>query len=381
MSDRKTIFAWCLYDWANSAFTTLVVTFIYATYFTKTFAEDELVGTVLWSRAVGLAGLLVAVASPVLGALADRGGRRRLYLIVATLVSVTATAMLAFVPPGEPRSVLLALGLFVVANVAFEVGMVFYNAFLPQLVAVERIGRVSGYGWGLGYLGGLACMGLALLAFVGMGEAPGWMGLSSDDGWNVRATNLLVAAWFLLFSLPFFALVSEDRRVPSRTLGVLAELWQTFQEVRRFRDMARFLLARLVYNDGLVTIFAFGGIYAGITFGFTFSEVLVFGIVINLAAGLGALAFGFLDDRAGGKATILVSLVALAASVALAMAAPSRAWFCPPRLAAPFTIIREPKTAETSSSANGARIRGRDSGAYCPSPCSSTTTSKPCSIA
>jgi UMF1 family MFS transporter len=312
-----------MYDFANSAFTTLVVTFVYATYFTKQMvlgpdgAPDETLGTFYWSNAVSVTALAVAFASPFVGALADRGGYRREFLLAATVLCVLATAALFGFTPGQAT---LALAAFVVANVAFEMGNVFYNAYLPEIAPPDRIGRISGYGWGLGYLGGLLCLVLALFGFI-QTETP-LFGLSAANGENVRATMLLTATWVAVFSVPFFLFVRDDQ--PARSTAgqpVLASTWRelrrTVAEIRRYRQIVRLLLARLFYNDGLVTIFAMGGTYAAVTFGFTFSQVIVFGIVINLAAGLGALAMGRLDDAIGGKRTLLLSLVGLAAATLL----------------------------------------------------------------
>ena len=325
----KTIAAWCVYDWANSAFTTLVVTFIYSTYFTKALAPNEVLGTAWWSRAVSLTSLAVVILSPILGALADRGGLRRVLLALTTVVTVVTTVGLTFVAPGPPHAALLALALFVIANVGFELGAVFYNAYLPDIASPSRIGRVSGYGWALGYAGGLVALVIALVGFV-RPEAP-WFGMSTTGGFNIRATNLLVAAWFAVFSLPLLLLIPGGEpaagggaRLDLR--GTFAELWRTFHAVRRFRDAARLLVARLFFNDGLSTVFAFGGIYAAGTFGMSFSEILVFGIALNVTAGLGAWAFGFVDDRIGGRRTILISLVALTAATIVAVLAPTRAW-------------------------------------------------------
>lgn len=322
----RVIWSWALYDWANSAFTTLVVTFIYSTYFTQAMAPDEIAGTAWWSRAVGLSALIVALTSPLLGAAADRGGTRKLYLGLCTGICVTGTVALAFIPPGAPHAALTALTLFVLANVAFEMSMVFYNAFLPDIASEGRIGRVSGYGWGLGYAGGLLCMVLALVGFV-RPEVP-WFGISTENGFNIRATNLLVAGWYLVFSLPIFFVVPEKRiRGAGLRFGAaMAQLRETFRAVGRYREIVKFLVARLVYNDGLVTIFAFGGIYAAGTFGMPISEVILFGIALNLASGLGALVFGVVDDRIGGKKTILLTLVALSIATVMAVLAPTKAW-------------------------------------------------------
>jgi len=318
--------SWCLYDWANSAFTTLVVSFIYSAYFSDAFADDAGRGTALWSRGVTVSALGIAVLAPIAGVLADRGGRRR-YLIVSALVCVAATVALAFVRPSQPNAVLTALTLFVVANVAYEIGLVFYNAFLPSLAPAGRIGRISGYAWGIGYAGGLSALAVALVVFVP--ETP-LFGIPTDEGFNLRATNLLVAGWFLLFSLPAFILLRDETPRDAGAASIrsaFAGLATTVRHLRRYRQAGLFLLARLFYNDGLVTIFAFGGIYAVGTFGFSFTQLVTFGIVINVAAGLGAAAFGIVDDRMGGKTTVAISIVALAAATLLGAVAQTQAGF------------------------------------------------------
>ena len=328
--------SWCLYDWANSAFTTLVVTFVYATYFTQTFTEDVDRGTALWSRGITISSLLIALIAPVLGAMADRSGLRRRFLIASTLVSAGATAWLTFIVPGGGNSVLAALVLFVIANVGFEVGMVFYNSFLPQLSTPRTIGRISGYAWGLGYVGGLVCLVLALLGLIGLGEGAPWLPLSTVDGFNIRASNLLVGVWFLLFSLPALVLLRDELTPRAGTSagstvasvrGAFQDLRRTLTRIRDFKDIVRFLVARLIYNDGLITVFAFGGVYAAGTFGMDTSEVIVFGIALNVAAGLGAFLFGLVDDRVGGRTTVLWSLVGLFVCSLVAVAAPNRTWF------------------------------------------------------
>jgi len=323
----RTIWAWALYDFANSAFTTLVVTFVYAAYFTQAVAPDPISGTTLWSRAVTASGVLVALLSPYLGALADQGGYRKRFLLAVTVLCVLSTAALYVPQSGE---VLAALVLFTIANVAFELGNVFYNAFLPDIAPPERIGRVSGYGWALGYVGGLLCLVVALAALI-QPETP-LLGFSREGHANIRATNLLVALWYGLFSLPLFLWVPERRpavRPDVRKVFRQAtrQLVETFREVRRYRQVVRLLLARLLYNDGLLTIFSFGGIYAAGTFGFEADELIVFGIVINVAAGLGAWLFGFIDDRLGGKRTLLLSLLGLSAASLLAVVTTSRTLF------------------------------------------------------
>jgi len=327
MNDRRAVRAWISYDWAISAFNTLVGTFIYNTYFARAFAPTEEMGVALWSRGVIATAILVALLSPILGAVADRSGRRRRYLILMTMVCAGFTALLAFVSPTHSHAVLKALTIYVVANVAFEMATVLYNSFLPDLVTEDRIGRVSGYGWGIGYIGGLVVMVLALFLFVD--ESTHLSFLSTADNFNVRATNILVAVWVVVFSIPMFLFVRETQPKTARIdiAGAFRELKHTFSEVKRYREIVKFLLARLIYNDGLVTVFIFGAIYAQATFGFDPGEVLIFGIVLNVVAGLGALGFGFLDDRLGGKNTLLITLAGLITATAIAVAAPNKTWF------------------------------------------------------
>jgi len=322
----RAIVSWALFDFAGAPFTTLVVTFIYATYFTQAIAAEAIHGTVLWSRGVSFTALLVALCSPLLGALADRGGYRKRILAVTTLVCAAGSAALYWVLPGQ---VLRALACVVVANIAFEFAAVFNNAFLPDIAPRDKIGRLSGIGWACGYVGGLLALVAALVMFV-QPETP-WFGFVKAGGENIRATNLLVAIWYVVFSIPLFLWVPEDRSRVSRAGHVVADtfaqLRRTFSEIRKYRQIVRFLFARLIYNDGLVTVFAFGGIYAANTFGFSLQQVLEFGIVINVAAVFGAVSLGFLDDKIGGKRTIAISLIGLMGATVLAMLATSATMF------------------------------------------------------
>lgn len=329
----RRIVAWASYDWANSAFTTIVVTFLYAEYFRSAIVTERpggVPGSSIWSWAVAASAVVVALLSPVVGAMADRGGRRRFYLIVSTVVCVAFTVALGLVTPSTPHAVLLASAFFIVANSAFDIGGVFYNAFLPVVAPPEKMGTVSGIGWGVGYVAGLVSLALALLAFVGMsGVVDPWFTLPDADGLRYRAPLFLVAAWFAVFSIPMFLFVRDEEptRRGIRVGDAIAELRITFREVRRYKETAKFLLARLVFNDGLVTIFTMSSVYMGAVFGMEVGEILMVGIVINLLAGLSAFAFGFVDDWIGGKRTVLISVAALATAVTIAAFAPNKIWF------------------------------------------------------
>ena len=327
MEKRKEIWSWCFYDFGNAAFTTLVITFIYSTYFTKAIAENEIDGTYLWSQAIAITAVIVSLLSPILGAIADKGGYRKIFLTLTTYISIGATALLFFPIKGQ---ILFALILVVIANVNFELGGVFYNAYLPEIVSRKKIGRISGIGWGAGYLGGLLAMLVAMVGFVSP-DVP-WFGLDIDTGEHIRATNILVAAWFFIFTLPAILYLKEKKvesanRIVIVVLNSIQALKKTFQEIKSYKNTVRFLISRLIYNDGLVTIFAFGAIYASGTFGFTFNEIMIFGIVLNIAAGSGAFLMGYIDDVIGGKLTIQISLIGLMIAVLLAVFANSKLLF------------------------------------------------------
>ena len=327
MEKRKEIWSWCFYDFGNSAFTTLVITFIYSTYFTKAIAENEIDGTYLWSQAIAITAVIVSLLSPILGAIADKGGYRKIFLTLTTYMSIGATALLFFPIKGQ---ILFALILVVIANVNFELGGVFYNAYLPEIVSLKKIGRISGIGWGAGYLGGLLAMLVAMVGFVSP-DVP-WFGLNIDTGEHIRATNILVAAWFFIFTLPAILYLKEKKVESANRIGIVVlnsiqALKKTFQEIKIYKNTVRFLISRLIYNDGLVTIFAFGAIYASGTFGFTFNEIMIFGIVLNIAAGSGAFLMGYIDDVIGGKLTIQISLIGLMIAVLLAVFANSKLLF------------------------------------------------------
>ncbi len=324
--DARTLWAWSFFDFANSAFTTLIITFVYATFFVKGIAETETSGTFWWTWGVLTpSAALVALLSPLLGALADRTGTRKRALLMTTLLCVGATALLFFPQRGD---VVTAVVLVAIANVAFELGQVFYNAFLPEIAPPEKIGRVSGWGWALGYAGGLLCLIISLFVFIQPEVAP--FGLDKATGEHVRVTNVLVAVWFLLFSLPALLVLKEPKAEGGAPRGLIratfGELKETARHLRQYRQIVRLLLARLFYNDGIVTIFSMGGIFAATAYDFSESEIIFFGIALNVAAGLGAFAFSFLDDAIGGKRTIFISLGLLAVATLVAVVGVSKAW-------------------------------------------------------
>lgn len=322
------LFSWAMYDWANSAFPTVIQTFVFAAYFTRQIAANETVGSAQWGNTISIAGLIIAITGPILGAVADQGGRRKPWIAAFTGLCIVATAMLWFVQPSNDYLV-LALVMVALGTIGSEFAFVFYNAMLPNLVSKEKMGRWSGWAWGLGYAGGLACLVVALFAFINTDHA--WLGLDRSSAEHVRATFVLVSVWYLVFALPLF-LVTPDVPGTGKKFGAavrdgLKQLRRSIQNVREYKPIIRFLIARMFYIDGLATVFSFGGIYAAGTFNMTEQDVLMFGIALNVTAGLGAAGFGWLDDKIGSKRTILLSLTGLVLPTILILLVTTEYWF------------------------------------------------------
>jgi MFS transporter, UMF1 family len=318
---RARLIAWCLYDWAYGPFNTIVTTFVFATYFVQAVAPDPIRGTTEWGTAQAIAGLIVAAIAAPLGAIADHGGRRH------ALLRVTCTGALWFIRP-QPGFVLPALLLAGIATVAYEVALTFYNAMLPEVAAHGQIGRVSGIAWGLGYLGGIAALLLSL--FVLLRPVPPPFGLDPVSAEPVRATMLLVSVWLLAFAAPLLLLREiAVHRLPwmQAARRGLAGFAAIVRAAAREPVLRRFLIARMLYGDGLITLFAFGAIFAAGTFGMDAQRVLLLGIGLNVTAGVGAFAFALLEDRVGPRSVVLTSLVCLLALGTAVLAVRDVGWF------------------------------------------------------
>lgn len=305
------IAAWCFYDWANSAYPTVIGTFVFATYFTQGVAPDPVTGASRWGVAMAVSGLLVGLLSPVFGAIADRTGGRRRWLAGFTVLAALAAGGLWTVEP-DPAFMLRGLVLVILGTLAFELGTVFYNAMLPTLAPPRMIGRVSGWGWGLGYVGGLFCL-VACLWLIRADPPP--FGLASGNAEAVRATSVLVALWYAGFALPLLLAVPGDKPTGVGIAQAVREgigaILRVLPELRSQPVITRFLIARLLYAEGLNTLFAFGAIYAAGTFGMDTEDVIGLGIAINVTAGLGAALFAFADDWFGSRNVVLVSVLSL----------------------------------------------------------------------
>ncbi|MEY4961968.1 MAG: hypothetical protein RLZZ249_665 [Actinomycetota bacterium] len=325
-------FAWALWDWAEQPFPTIFSTFIFPIYITSSaFGPEEDT-----SRALGLAatiaGIAVALVAPVFGRRSDEQGRRKLWLLINTLVLSGVMASLFFIAP-TPEMLWLGLIIFSFGGFVQEIAFINYYAMLKQVSTENNIGRVSGFAWGLGYVGGIILLLISLVGFV-QTDTP-WFGIPTEDALNVRAVFLFSAVWLLVFSIPLFLTVPEVKAKENLEKENIIEsyfkLWSQLKSLRKQApETFKFLISSAIYRDGLSGVFAFGGALGSLAFGFELAEVIIFGIAANLMAGIGAAIGGFLDDKVGGKKTIMVSLLGLTVAgfgvFAFASAGPITYW-------------------------------------------------------
>ena len=337
---RKQIFAWALWDWGTSAFSVIVTTFVFARYIVSGYFVDtqvadayqaaggasvagpakdaydsavaDLTSWVGWAMAIG--GLAIALIAPVVGQRTDAGGRRKLWLGINTGIVIAATIAMFFVQ-GSPQFFVMGVVLLTIGNVFYEMANVNYNAMLLQIATPKTMGRISGFGWGMGYFGGIFVLLIALIGFI-LGDPPYWFGIGTELGMNIRAVVLIAAIWALIFSIPVLVAIPENKATnPGAKLGIIASYKKLGREIvhlyRNQRQVFYFLLASAVYRDGLAAVFAFGGILAGAVFGLSDTAIILFAIGGNLVAGIGVFLGGWIDDRVGSKRVIVGSLAGL----------------------------------------------------------------------
>ncbi|MBI4865222.1 MAG: MFS transporter [Candidatus Riflebacteria bacterium] len=299
----REIFGWCMFDFANSSFTTIIVTVVFSVYYTKIVCTGRTDGDTLWGLGNMVSQLLVLLAAPFLGALADFSGSKKRFLRMSWVSCCFATSLLYFVRPGDAW---LGLALFVLANLAYSAGENFNASFLPELASAEDMGKVSGYGWALGYFGGLFAL---LLCYP---FTQGAFDLANEA--NLRITSLVTAAFFFVAGLPTFMLLKERAVAQSLPPGStylrvgFSRVMSTLGEIRRFRQLFRFLLVFAIYNMGLCAVVAFASIFAEKNLGFGPRDLLGFFLVLQISAALGAFALGYFQDRYGAKAALNLSL-------------------------------------------------------------------------
>ncbi len=314
MNDKRKIFVWSLFDFANTSFSIVVVTFIFAVYFKETIASGKPVGDLYWSLSVGISMLITAVISPVLGAIADHSAGKKRFLLFFTLLCIVSTALLYFTGPNK---ILFAMMLFITANVGFEAGLVFYDAYLPEITTPKNYGRVSGYGFGMGYLGSLVILALLYTFFI------------SKD--LIKESFPFAALFFLIFAVPLFYYLRDSRKnIPLEKSYLkigFERVTNTLKSLKNYKNLAIFLLAFFFYVEGVNTVIFFSGNYAKTTIGFNVTELTIFFITVQSTAILGSIAFGIIADSIGQKKSILISLFIWIITVLIAYFVKDKSWF------------------------------------------------------
>jgi UMF1 family MFS transporter len=322
---RSAVLGWMLFGWAVEPFFTLITTFVFAPYFATHVAADPAQGQSLWGFATAAAGMLIALASPVLGAIADANGRRKPWIAAFGALLVIGSGFMWIGKPGDSNVIAPLLLAYGIATIGAEFAIVFNNAMMPSLVPPDKIGRLSGTGWAMGYVGGILSL-ILVLGFLAASPESGrtlfgfmpLFGLDPISHQGDRIAGPLTGLWFVIFALPMFVLTPDFPPKLSARLalrGGLSELRETLKELPKRRSMAAFLLANMIYTDGLVSLFAFGGIYAAGTFGWNTIQIGSFGILLAIAGTLGAWLGGKLDDRLGPERVITGSMLILLLSI------------------------------------------------------------------
>ena len=308
---RRERWAWYLYDFGNSAYASVILLAVYSAYF-----QGQVVGGAegsrLWGLAVGIAMLVVAVISPILGAIADFSGAKKRFLLFFTAMACIFTASLFFAKPG---AVALGMGLFILAEIGYRAAQVFYNGLLPEIAAPEEMGRVSGYGWAIGTAGGVICLLLILPLIMFLGDA------FADDTFIVRLSLVITAVFFAVAAIPIFLWLREraqGRELPpgENYLSVAVKrLWKTIRTAGQFREFVVFIIAFLVYNDGIIMALDFAAIIGAVLYGMDQQTLIIFMIIVQITNVVGAYVFGLLVDRIGGKRSLVLALLMMIAIV------------------------------------------------------------------
>ena len=320
--EKFRIFIWSLFDFANTSYSIVVVTFLYAVYFKQTVVGGQAVGDFYWSIGTSVSMFITALISPILGAIADHSAGKKRFLLFFTLACIISSALLYFVNRGD---VLLGLILFIIANVGFEAGLVFYDSFLPEITAPKNFGRVSGYGFAMGYLGSLSTLAL-VYPFIKAGL--------------IKETFPLSALVFLLFAIPLFIFIKDNRKTnPGKVSFVkigIERVFNTVSHLRNYKNLSLFLLAFFFYIEGVNTIIFFSGNYASTTLHFSMEELIVFFLIVQTTAIVGSLIFGMLADSFGQKKSLVLSLVIWILTIFFAFATSDRNSFVVQNLSSAF---------------------------------------------
>jgi MFS transporter, UMF1 family len=317
---RAGLFGWMLFDWAAQPFFTVVITFIFGPYFVSRLADDPVHGQAMWGYTITISGFIIAILSPVLGSIADATGTRKPWIAFFAVIKIASLAALWFAVPGSP--LLYPFICIILASIAAEFSIVFNDSMMPRLVSESQIGRISNIAWGLGYLGGMIVLIAVVTLLAGSPESGKTIlgmdplfGLDPATGADARVTGPISAVWYLLFILPMFLFTPDAQRVsvPAAVAvrSGLAELGRTIGELRERSGILRFLVARMIFQDGVNGLLALGGTFAAGMFAWQTVELGVYGIILNVVAIGGCLYASRLDARLGSKTIVTASLICL----------------------------------------------------------------------
>ena len=304
----KKIFNFALYDFANSAFTTIIITFIFATYFAKQIAPNLILGQSYWGWTIGLTGFFVAVVGPFIGSFADKKNKILFFLRFFSILCILFTALLWFAKPSQ-NYLFYTLIIVGIANFFYELSLIFYNSLLKDISKKKNLGKSSGLGFALGYIGGVIILILSIKLFIDNDNIP--FGLSEKESQNIRITAILVSIWFSIFALPFLLFVKQKlkkikKSASSNYFDLKNLIWN-----KGLKTLGKFLIARMLYADGLNAIIIMGGIFAVGVFNLEIKELLKLSVIMNITAFIGAFVGGFANDRYGSKVVIVISLLGL----------------------------------------------------------------------
>jgi UMF1 family MFS transporter len=304
----KKVFNFALYDFANSAFTTIIITFIFSTYFAKQIAPNPVLGQSYWGWAIGITGILVALTGPLIGSIADKKNCTEFFIKLFTIICVILTSLLWFSQPSE-KYLLYTLIIVALANFFYELSLIFYNSILKRISNSNNLGKSSGFGFALGYLGGILILIVCIKIFIDTDVLP--FGLSKENSENIRATSIVVALWYLFFSIPFlFSLKKKIKNKIEKSSNNIKKIKNLFWD-KGLNNLGKFLIARMLYADGLNAIIIMGGIFAVGVFDLEIKDLLVLSVLMNITAFTGAIIGGYANDKFSSKSVIIFSLLGL----------------------------------------------------------------------
>ena len=320
----KKLFNFALYDFANSAFTTIIITFIFSTYFAKQIAPNPVLGQSYWGWAIGFTGLLVALIGPLIGSFADKKNCTEFFIKLFTIICIILTSFLWFSKPSE-KYLLYTLIIVALANFFYELSLIFYNSILKRISNHNNLGKSSGFSFALGYIGGILILIVCIKIFIDNDVLP--FGLSKENSENIRATSIVVALWYLIFSIPFlFSLKKEIKNKIDRSSNSIKKIKNLIWN-KGLNNLGKFLLARMLYADGLNAIIIMGGIFAVGVFNLEIKDLLVLSVLMNITAFIGAIIGGYANDKFSSKSVIIFSLLGLIFSSAIILFIKTKIFF------------------------------------------------------